>query len=119
MALAHPFHIGPTGRTASPRDPAAHARQLLEQLLLTSPGERVMRPSFGGGVHQLVFAPTGDQAAAAAQHLISGAIQQWLAAWIELQAVDVRADDAAMVITVTYRLHETGAEERTELRIER
>lgn len=119
MSLAFPFDIDSTGRTDSPQSPASHARQLLEQLVLTSPGERVMRPSFGGGVHQLVFAPSGDQAAAAAQHLISGAIQQWLSAWIELQSVEVTSDDSTMVITVRYRLHETGTDERAEFRMDR
>lgn len=118
MAMAFPFDLDPTGRTASPPSAAAHARQLLEQLVLTSPGERVMRPSFGGGVHQLVFAPSGDQAAAAAQHLIGGAIQQWLSPWIDLQSVNVDSDDSTMVITVRYRLHETGTDERAEFRID-
>lgn len=119
MAVAFPFHVDPLGRTARPAGPAAHARELLEQLLFTSPGERVMRPTYGGGVTQLVFAPSGDQAAAAAQHLISGAIQQWLAAWIELQSVEVDSGDATMVITVRYRIRETGTDERTEFRIDR
>jgi len=119
MALAYPYRVDRLGRTAAPADAHAHARELLEQFLLTSPGERVMRPTFGGAVQQLVFAPADDQAAAAAQHLISGGIEQWLSTWLELQAVEVRGDDATMVITVRYRVRATGQDDRTELRIER
>ena len=47
--LAFPFHFDAHGRTAI-SDDAAYLRQLLELLLFTSPGERVNRPDFGGGL---------------------------------------------------------------------
>ena len=34
-----------------------HIRDLIEQVLFTSPGERVMRPDFGAGLLALVFEP--------------------------------------------------------------
>lgn len=108
MTTAFPYRITRTGRTGVPADAAQHARQLVEQVLLTSPGERVMRPAFGTGVHQLVFSPAGDQAASAAQHLVSGALQQWLADWIEVLDVDVTGTEATLTVTVRYRLRATG-----------
>jgi len=53
--LDHPYHFDSQGRTATTgaRD---HIRDLIEQVLFTSPGERVMRPDFGCGIHDLVFA---------------------------------------------------------------
>ena len=119
MALSFPYRVDVLGRTATPRDAAADARELLEQFLFTSPGERVMRPGFGGNVQQLVFAPADDQAAAAAQHLIGGGIQQWLSSWIELQAVDVIGDDATLVITVRYRVRATGADDSAQFALPR
>ncbi len=119
MALTFPYRIDRLGRTATPGDARQHARELLEQFLLTAPGERVMRPTFGGAVQQLVFAPADDQAAAAAQHLISGGIEQWLSSWIELRAVEVRSEDATMIITIDYRLRTTGDTDVAEFRIER
>jgi phage baseplate assembly protein W len=119
MAISFPYRIDALGRTSTPSGAASHARELLEQFLFTSPGERVMRPGFGGAVQQLVFAPADDQAAAAAQHLIGGGIQQWLSTWIELQSVDVRGDDATMAITVRYRLRATGADEVAEFQVAR
>lgn len=119
MAISFPYRVDGLGGTTWPADPATHARELLEQFLFTAPGERVMRPDYGGGVQQLVFAPADDQAAAAAQHLIGGGIQQWLSAWIELQSVDVRGADATMEITVRYRLRATGEDRADVFRIER
>jgi hypothetical protein len=101
--MAFPYGLDATGRTARPADAAAHARQLLEQVLLTSPGERVMRPGFGTGAHQLVFEPSSGQAATAAQHLVGGALQQWLTGWVDVQSVDVEPTGAAASLTVTVR----------------
>jgi phage baseplate assembly protein W len=119
MALSFPYRVDALGRTATPSGAASHARELLEQFLFTSPGERVMRPTFGGAVQQLVFSPANDQASAAVQHLIGGGIQQWLSTWIELQSVDVGGDDAAMVITIRYLLRATGGDEVAEFRVPR
>ena len=44
-----------------------HVRDLIEQVLFTTPGERVNRPTFGSGLLQLVFAPNSDALAAATE----------------------------------------------------
>ena len=54
--IAFPLAFDGTGRTAL-ADRDAHIRQMIEQLLFTEPGERVMRPTFGCALLQLVFAP--------------------------------------------------------------
>lgn len=113
MPLRFPYSIDRTGRTAGPRDHAAHVRQLIEQVLFTAPGERVNRPTFGTGVKQLVFEPAGEQMLAATQHLVRGALQQWLAAYIEVQDVEVSAADSVAEITIRYALRQSG-EVRTE-----
>jgi uncharacterized protein len=101
MNLDHPFHIDGRGRTAT-TDDDDHVRDMIEQVLFTSPGERVNRPTFGSGVLQLVFAPNGDALAAAAQFTIQGALQLWLGDVVQVEAVEVEADDAAVRITVQY-----------------
>jgi phage baseplate assembly protein W len=118
MAISFPYRVDQLGRTAAPVGSNQHARELLEQLLFTAPGERVMRPTFGTGVRQMVFSPAGDQAAAAAQHLVSSAIQQWLSSWIELQSVEVETHEATLTLTVVYRLRSTGESQREQFRIE-
>ena len=57
--LDHPWHIDATGRTAQ-TDDAGHLRDLIEQVLFTAPGERVMRPDFGSGLLGLVFEPNSS-----------------------------------------------------------
>jgi phage baseplate assembly protein W len=97
----HPFHFDDRGRTA---DTGAddHIRDLIEEVLFTSPGERVNRPTFGCGVLQLVFAPNSEELAAASQLLIQGGLQQWLDDLIQVQSVSVENDDAVLRISVQY-----------------
>ncbi len=59
-----PFHFDRHGRTAD-TTPADHLRDLIEQVLLTSPGERVNRPDFGAGLLRMIFEPTSPEIAAA------------------------------------------------------
>jgi phage baseplate assembly protein W len=105
--LAFPFAIDRTGRTARSQ-PGREIRELIEQLLFTAPGERVMRPTLGSGVAQLVFAPAGEQHAASAQHLVQAGLQTWLGDRILVDTVEARAEDAVLTITVRYRDRLTG-----------
>jgi phage baseplate assembly protein W len=112
MNIDFPLHFDSRGRTAA-CDDAAHVRDMLEQLLFTNAGERVNRPEFGSGLQQLVFAPNSPELAAVIQFTTRAAIQQWLSDVLELQALDVISDDAALRISITYALRRT-AELRTE-----
>jgi phage baseplate assembly protein W len=107
--IDYPFHFDGRGRTAQ-TDRSDYIRDLIEQVLLTAPGERVMRPSFGSGVMQLVFAAASPELAATTQFLIQGALQQWLSDVITVDAVDVQTQDSALLITVQY------VENRTQMR---
>jgi len=103
MNLAYPYQFSSLGRTAEATD-ARHVRDLIEQVLFTIPGERVMRPDFGSGVAQLVFAPNSAELASATQMLIQGSLQQWLGEVIVVQGVRVEANDAVLSITVQYSI---------------
>jgi phage baseplate assembly protein W len=105
-----PWAVDGRGRTAATgRDD--HVRDLIEQVLLTSPGERVMRPDFGAGLLAAVFEPGGPPAAASAQFLVASALERELSSVIIVDAVDVDAIDAALVVTVRYVVRATGAHE--------
>ena len=103
MNLAYPYRFSTLGRTAQTSD-EIHIRDLIEQVLFTIPGERVMRPDFGSGVAQLVFAPNSVELASATQMLIQGSLQQWLGEVIVVQGVRVEANDAVLSITVQYSI---------------
>ena len=102
------------GRT---QDTDHHIRELIEQVLLTAPGERVMRPDFGAGLLAAVFEPGGPEVAATTQYLVQGALQRELAEVIAIEAVDVRARDAALVVSVAYTLLADGSSGSAEVRL--
>lgn len=101
MDVAFPYGFDGTGRTAT-AGTERHIRDLIWQVLLTAPGERVNRPNFGSGTAQLVFAPNSDTLAMAQQKLIQAGLQQFLSDVIQVQAVTVENDDATLRITVQY-----------------
>src|SRR5438132_5215553 len=102
MNVAFPYQFDARGRTAIRDDYDQHIRDLIEQVLFTTPGERVNRPTFGSGLMQLVFAPNSDALATATQQLVQGALQQWLGDLIQVEAVDVQNVDAELRVTVSY-----------------
>lgn len=106
MNVRHAYHFDGRGRTADASE-EDYIRGLIEQVLFTAPGERVMRPDFGSGLMQLVFAPNSTELAAATQFLVQGALQQWLGNLISLQAVEVEALDATLRVTVRYVIRRT------------
>lgn len=116
MQIAYPFHLDPDGLAAS-ADQDAHIRDLIEQVLFTSPGERVNRPDFGCGLEQLVFAQIGTERATAIQGLVQGALQQWLRDLIQVERVSVAMDDATLQITIQYVVLQT--QQRQVARFER
>lgn len=101
MNLAFPFNFDMTGHTKA-TDTLSHIGDMIEQILFTSPGERVNRPTFGSGTAQLVFAPNSDVLAAAQQNVIQASLQMWLSDLIRVQSVTVVANDATLQITVVY-----------------
>ena len=99
--LDFPYRFDGHGRTAT-TDRDDHIRDLIEQVLFTAPGERVMRPDFGSGLLALVFEPNSTTLAATTQVLVQGALQQHLGHLIAVQAVEVSNDDAALRVDVRY-----------------
>lgn len=101
IQIDYPYHFDSRKRTAETTGDD-HIRDLIEQVLFTSPGERVNRPSFGSGLMQLVFAPSSDELATATQFLVQGALQQWLGDLIQVEAVGVKSQEAILMVTVQY-----------------
>ena len=103
---AFPLALDARGRTAVPATARAHAEQLIEELLLTTPGERLNRPTLGSGLMRLVFEPDSAELRAATQFQIAAQLQQWLAQTITVVGVEVSGSDATseVDVTVSYRL---------------
>jgi len=101
-----PIHFDTRGRTAS-TDSNDHIRDMIEQLLFTSPGERVNNPDFGSGLLQMVFAPNSTELASALQFTTQAALQRYLGDLIDLQELEVSADDATLNVIVKYVVRQT------------
>ena len=79
--------------------------QAIQIILSTSPGERVMRPTFGCRLHNLVFQPNNSYTAAEARRCVEEALGMWEPR-ITVTQVDVRLDakDAGcLLIEIQYR----------------
>ena len=101
MHIGYPFRIDGSGRTAT-ESYQDHIRDLIEQVLFTTPGDRVNRPDFGTGLKQLVFGAANDEMVAATRVLIQGSLQQWLSDLIEVEGVEVESQEGSLYITVRY-----------------
>lgn len=112
--LAFPFRIDPASQQTAQAGYATHVEQMVYQLLLTSPGERVNLPQFGCGLRSLVFAPNSDALAATVQLRVIQGLNQWLAGIVNVVSVVVGGGSGGAVlepgtleVTVTYTLVET------------
>ncbi len=99
--IDYPFHFDGRKKTAM-TDEDDHIRDMIQQTLFTSPGERVNRPDFGCGLMQLVFAPNSDELAAATQFLVQGALQKWLGDLIRVESVIATGEEATLNISIQY-----------------
>ena len=93
MNIDYPFHFDGRGRTATAGDDE-HICDMLEQLIFTSPGERVNRPDFGSGLLEAGLEPNSEALAAATQLAVQGALQHWLSELILVEAVQVESHEA-------------------------
>ena len=107
--LAFPFRIGPDGRTAAPASDAEHVRDELLQLLLTSQGERLFLPEFGGGLRRLVFEPASDALRNVVKARITQALSRWLGHRLTVEMLDVTWDSSAATFEVTVQYRPTGS----------
>lgn len=107
VPIASPFAIDGRGRTAE-ADPQVHLRDLIESVLFTSPGERVMRPEFGSGLLRLVFAPNSDQLAATLKILVTSSLTQWLGDLIQIGDVQIDNEDSTLTVRVNYIVRSTN-----------
>jgi phage baseplate assembly protein W len=113
MNIDFPLHFAAQGRTAATTDDD-HVRDMIEQLLLTSPGERVNRPDFGSGLLQAVFAPNSPELATAHEFTTRAALQRWLGDVIEVRELHFVADDSTLRVELAYAVKRTG-EQRSEV----
>ena len=106
MNVYFPYQFDGRGRTreAALQD---YIKQLVEQVLFTSPGERVNLPDFGSGLLQLPFAPNSVEMAAATQFAVQAALQKWLSNYVKVQSVVASAQQELLTVVVSYSMLNT------------
>ncbi|HEX8082158.1 MAG TPA: GPW/gp25 family protein [Jatrophihabitans sp.] len=122
---AYPLRVDAGARQLARANYPEHVNQLLRQLLLTSPGERVCLPEFGCGLRRLVFAPQSEALTATVRIQVQQSINRWLAGQVRLTDVQVLSgadpsnglDEGSLLITVTYTLVETQTPASLSVRV--
>ncbi|QAY79323.1 GPW/gp25 family protein [Sphingosinicella sp. BN140058] len=85
-------------------------KEAIRIILETAPGERVMRPRFGCGIHDLVF----EEMSATTLFGVEAAVREALTLFeprIELQDVNVdpfQATSGMLIVSITYRVRRTN-----------
>lgn len=102
---AFPPRVDPQGRLAltNERD---EIDQSIQIILGTSPGQRVMRPTFGCRLHELVFAPNNSHTAAQARRYVEEALGMWEPR-IHVNKVDIGPDPqdtSRLLIEIEYKI---------------
>ncbi len=126
--IAYPFRIAAPAGQAAQAGYADHVDQMIRQVLLTDPGERVCLPLFGAGLRRLLFAPLSSALETTTKLVVTQSLERWLGDQINVRAVTVTtADDTAgvegplpdgaIVIRVEYELIETRGVGQTAVRV--
>jgi phage baseplate assembly protein W len=118
---AYPFRIDAASRQAAQSAYAEHVEQMIRQILLTDPGERICLPEFGCGLRRLIFAPYSDALQATTKLQVMQSLSRWLAGQIEVKNVTVSAPDAGpdgvLQILIEYVLTETRALRQIQIEV--
>lgn len=105
---AFPLRTTPSGGIALV-DGDAEVAEAIRLVLGTAKGERPMRPEFGCGIHDLVFAPADLTLLARIEEEVRASLRRWEPR-ITLTEVEAAADDAdagTVWITVRYLVRDT------------
>lgn len=90
----------------------ANVEKTIRIILSTPIGQRVMRPTFGSRLHELVFAPANLETLSLAERYVQEALTFWEPR-IELIEIMARPDDErrhVMLIEILYRIKSTHDE---------
>jgi uncharacterized protein len=117
-SIAFPPRIGPNGRLAW-SDGEQNIRESIRIILQTRPQERLMRPTFGCGIRELLFEPNSLSTRRLLEERVRTALQQWEPR-IRVQGVSAEADPddpSAAIVRIVYRIVATGVREATSMRV--
>ncbi len=102
--IAFPLHLDDRNQLAM-SDGDMAVRQSIYLIVMTVPGERVLRPEFGCRIHELIFDPINKQTMITAKRYVEEAIRRWEPRIsVEELVVDVGdMDRAELLINIKYK----------------
>lgn len=109
--LAFPLQYDPRGGIALASG-EHDIEQAIKIILMTAPGERVMRPEFGCRIHELIFAPHDASTEGLVIHYVEQALERWEPR-VDVQEVTISTDpgrDGALLVEIKYRIKDTHDE---------
>jgi len=107
--LAWPMQVDHSGSIRLTRGPE-ELDSSLRLVLITAPGERVMRPEFGCRIHEFVFEPVNANTLGRMTQAVRDALTRWEPR-IDVDAVTVKADldvSGLVHISIDYRIRATN-----------
>ena len=106
-----PIGLDDGGQVELAPDGEEGIRQSIWMILGTSPGERLMRPDFGCGIHDMVFGVNN----AATANAVAGAVREALAVWepridvLDVYALPDRSRPNLLLIEINYQVRSTNS----------
>jgi hypothetical protein len=118
--LAFPFRLEAEGPATVTR--MEHIREQVEQVLFTSPGERVFRPEFGFGARQYVFEPNAQPLWELARGRLFGSLAEALAGEVDPKTLTVDVGPGpgqpeVLLVQIRYTIAALQKEERHSFRL--
>jgi uncharacterized protein len=106
-----PIGLDSGGQIALTSDGEESIRQSIWTILATAPGERVMRPDFGCGIHDLVFGVNNAATATAVTRAVREALATWEPRIDVLDAYAAPDPDRpnVLVIEINYQVRSTNS----------
>ena len=114
MNIEFPFRFDGRGRTAETGEDD-HIRDMIEQYIFTSNGERVNRPDFGSGLLQMIFGSNSPELASALQFTMQAGLNRWLGDVIELRSLEVESEGPELRVKVIYVVRRTNETRTAQL----
>lgn len=122
--FAFPLRIDAASGEVAAASYQDHVEQMIRQVLLTDPGERVCLPTFGAGLRRLLFAPITSQLQASTTMIVTEALTTWLGDQITVSNVTVQTSASTpgippgtILIDIAYVLTETQSPRQTQVQV--
>lgn len=110
QGLAFPLRVNAQGRLSTARA-EAKIEQAVWLILSTALGERVMRPTYGCGVHDMLFEANHPAARTRLADQVRRALtdQEPRIAVLQVAVDSSESDPSAVLVRIDYRIHENNA----------